>query len=54
MKVRQINYVQRKKDSLVSNERGEEYIHFVVATDHGRENYYLKDGETQSIGGMLI
>lgn len=54
VKVRQINYVQRKKDSLVSNERGEEYIHFVVATDHGRENYYLKDGETQSIGGMLI
>lgn len=54
VKVRQIGYVQRKKDSLVAVPNGEEFLHFVVAGDKGRENFYLKDGETQSINGMLI
>ena len=52
--VKQIGYIQRKKDSLITDNNGEEYIHFVVAGDNGRENYYLKAGETQSIKGTLV
>lgn len=52
--VQQVNYIQRKKDSLMTDASGEEYLHFVVAGDNGRENYYLKSGETQSLNGMLV
>jgi len=54
IEVKALDYIQRKKDSLVASNNGEEYLHFVVAGDKGRENFYLKSGETQSIGGMLI
>ena len=54
VKVRQIGYVQRKKDSLMAVPNGEEFLHFVVAGDKGRENFYLRDGETQSLNGMLV
>lgn len=54
VEVKALDYIQRKKDSLVADTNGAEYLHFVVAGDSGRENFYLKDGETQSIGGMLI
>lgn len=52
--VKTLDFIQRKKDSLVANPQGEEFLHFVVAGDKGRENFYLKDGEAQSIKGMLI
>ena len=54
VKVRAVDYILRKKDSLVASSKGQDYLHFVVAGDAGRENYYLKDGEAQSINGMLI
>ncbi len=52
--VKTLDFIQRKKDSLIVNPQGEEFLHFVVAGDKGRENFYLKDGEAQSIKGMLI
>ncbi|MDL1913308.1 MAG: cytochrome C biogenesis protein CcsB [Bergeyella sp.] len=54
IKVKQVNYVQRKKDSLVADSNGAEYIHFVIAGETGRENFYIKSGEIKNIGGMLI
>ena len=52
--VKQINYVQRKKDSLVADPKGTEFLHFVVAGDAGRENFFIKEGESKSIKGTLV
>ncbi len=52
--VKQTNFVQRKKDSLIAKNNGTEYLHFVYAGENGRENYYLKSGETESLHGTLI
>ena len=52
--VKQLDYVQRKKDSLVANPKGTEYLHFVVAGDTGRENIYVKSGEAKNIKGQLV
>ena len=52
--VKQLDYVQRKKDSLVANPNGTEYLHFVVAGDTGRENIFVKSGEAKNINGQLI
>ena len=54
IEVSTIDYIQRKKDSLVADNNGAEYLHFVIAGDAGRENFYLKEGETQSVKGTLI
>lgn len=51
--IAQKDYIQRKKDSLVRG-KGEEYFHFVVAGESGRENHYIKTGEVKNIAGMLI
>lgn len=52
--VQQLDYIQRKKDSLVANPNGKEYIHFVVAGTNGRENYYLASGDAKNINGTLV
>ena len=52
--VKGINYIQRKKDSLVVDENGTEYLHFVYAGNNGRENYYIKSGEAKNINGTLV
>ena len=52
--VKQIEYIQRKKDSLVVGNGGEEYLHLVSTGDAGRKNIYIKSGETKSINGTLI
>ena len=52
--VKQISYTQRKKDSLLADPNGPEYLHFVFAGNAGRENYYLKNGESKSINGTLV
>lgn len=54
LSVKQVNYVQRKKDSLVADSNGAEYLHFVTAGEKGRENFFLKSGESKSINGMLV
>jgi hypothetical protein len=35
LKVRAVDYLQSKKDSLVPNAQGAEYLHFVVAGNTG-------------------
>ncbi|MDO5614714.1 MAG: cytochrome c biogenesis protein ResB, partial [Cruoricaptor ignavus] len=52
--VKAIDYIQRKKDSLVAEEGGAEYLHFVSTGDRGRVNYYLKSGESKSLNGTLV
>ncbi|MFC6268680.1 cytochrome c biogenesis protein [Frigoriflavimonas asaccharolytica] len=52
--VRQIDYVQRKKDSLIVGNTGTEYLHIVSTADTGRKNIYIKSGESKSVNGMLV
>ena len=52
--VKTLDFVQRKKDSLIADKNGTEYLHFVSAGEKGRVNYYLKPGESKSIGGTLV
>ncbi|MEC5394373.1 c-type cytochrome biogenesis protein CcsB [Bergeyella sp. RCAD1439] len=52
--VKQLAYVQRKKDSLIADNNGTEYLHFVYAGDNGRVDYFLKSGESKSMKGTLV
>lgn len=47
-------YIQRKKDSLVAEPNGTEYLHLVSTGTTGRQNVYIKAGETKSINGTLV
>ncbi|SDR12499.1 cytochrome c-type biogenesis protein CcsB [Chryseobacterium soldanellicola] len=47
-------YIQRKKDSLVADPSGAEYLHLVSTGNTGRQNIYIKPGETKSINGTLV
>ncbi|MEY8760062.1 cytochrome c biogenesis protein CcsA [Chryseobacterium tongliaoense] len=47
-------YVQRKKDSLIADANGAEYLHLVSTGQTGRQNIYIKPGETKSINGTLV
>ncbi|GAA4155601.1 cytochrome c biogenesis protein CcsA [Chryseobacterium ginsenosidimutans] len=47
-------YIQRKKDSLVAEPNGTEYLHLVSTGNTGRQNIYIKPGETKSINGTLV
>lgn len=47
-------YVQRKKDSLVADPNGAEYLHLVSTGQTGRQNIFIKPGETKSINGTLV
>jgi cytochrome c-type biogenesis protein CcsB len=52
--VKAVDYIQRKKDSLVAGADKTEYLHFVVAGQSGRENFYIKSGEAKNIQGTLV
>lgn len=52
--VKALDFIQRKKDSLVADANGQEYLHFVYAGDNGRVNYFLKNGESKSLKGTLV
>lgn len=52
--VKQLQYIQRKKDSLIADPNGTEYLHVVSTGNTGRENYYIKPGEAKSINGTLV
>ncbi|WP_265427708.1 cytochrome c biogenesis protein CcsA [Chryseobacterium sp. YIM B08800] len=54
IKVKTLDYVQRKKDSLVADANGAEYLHLVSTAETGRQNIYIKSGETKSINGTLV
>lgn len=48
------DFVQRKKDSLIADPKGAEYLHLVSTGQTGRQNVYIKPGETKSINGTLV
>ena len=54
IKVKTLDYVQRKKDSLIADQKGAEYLHLVSTAETGRQNIYIKPGETKSINGTLV
>lgn len=54
VKVTTLDYVQRKKDSLIADQNGTEYLHLVSTAETGRQNIYIKPGETKSINGTLV
>lgn len=54
VKVKTLDYVQRKKDSLIADANGTEYLHLVSTAETGRQNIYIKPGETKSINGTLV
>ncbi|MCS3529111.1 cytochrome c biogenesis protein CcsA [Chryseobacterium sp. JUb7] len=54
VKVTAKDYVQRKKDSLIADPSGAEYLHLVSTGNTGRQNIYIKPGETKSINGTLV
>lgn len=47
-------YVQRKKDSLLADPNSAEYLHLVSTGQTGRQNIFIKPGETKSINGTLV
>lgn len=52
--VKALDYIQRKKDSLVVGS-GKEYLHLVSTSDMGgRQNIYLAQGDVQNINGTLV
>lgn len=52
--VKQLAFTQRKKDSLVADPAGTEFLHIVSAGQKGRENIYIKSGEAKSVNGTLV
>ncbi len=52
--VRTVDFIQRKKDSLIADQNGTDYLHFVYAGDNGRVNYFLRNGESKSVNGVLV
>ncbi len=54
IKVSTVDFIQRKKDSLYTSGRQKEYLHFVIAGESGRENYYLLPGESKNINNILV
>ncbi|MCU7613651.1 cytochrome c biogenesis protein CcsA [Chryseobacterium sp. GMJ5] len=54
IKIKTLDYIQRKKDSLISDPKGNEYLHLVSTGQTGRQNIYIKPGETKSINGTLV
>jgi len=54
VKVSAVQYIQRKKDSLIADPNGTEYLHLVSTGQTGRQNIYIKPGETKSVNGTLV
>lgn len=54
IKVSAVQYIQRKKDSLIADPNGAEYLHLVSTGQTGRQNIYIKPGETKSVNGTLV
>ncbi|MBU4538303.1 MAG: cytochrome c biogenesis protein CcsA [Weeksellaceae bacterium] len=52
--IKATDFIQRKKDSLVVDNKGTEFLHVVSTGNSGRENIYIKAGESKSINGTLV
>ena len=54
LSVKAIDFIQRKKDSLIVNPTGTEYLHLVSTGQNGRENIYIKPGDSKLVNGTLV
>ncbi len=52
--VKTLDFIQRKKDSLVLDPAGTEYLHLVSTGQSGRENIYIKPGDSKLVNGTLV
>jgi len=52
--IQTLNYIQRKKDSLIFYPEGKEYLHLVSNNENGKDNIYMLSGEVKSINGILV
>lgn len=52
--IKAIQFIPRKKDSLVLAADGQEYLHIVTAGETGRQNLYIKPGDAKSLNGTLV
>ncbi|QOW09731.1 cytochrome C biogenesis protein CcsB [Kaistella flava (ex Peng et al. 2021)] len=52
--VKALDFIQRKKDSLVVDPAGTEYLHLVSTGQSGRENIYIKPGDSKLVNGTLV
>ena len=52
--VKALDFIQRKKDSLIANPAGTEYLHLVSTSDAGRANIYIKPGDSKLVNGTLV
>ena len=52
--VKQLSYIQRKKDSLIVSPNGKAYLHIVTAGQTGRQNLYIAPGDAKSLNGTLV
>lgn len=54
IEVKALDFIQRKKDSLIVNPAGTEYLHLVSTGQNGRENIYIKPGDSKLVNGTLV
>ena len=52
--VKTLDFIQRKKDSIIVNPAGTEYLHLVSTGESGRENIYIKPGDSKLVNGTLV
>jgi len=52
--IQALDYILRKKDSLIADPKGETYLHLVSTDGGGRENIFIKPGEVKNVNGMLV
>ena len=52
--VKALDFIQRKKDSLVLDPQGTEYLHLVSTGQNVRENIYIKPGDSKLVNGTLV
>lgn len=52
--IQALNYIQRKKDSLLPNPSGKQYLKMVSTGSNGRQNLYIAPGETKDVNGTLV
>lgn len=54
LSVKALDFIQRKKDSIIVDPAGTEYLHLVSTGQTGRENIYIKPGDSKLVNGTLV
>lgn len=52
--IKTLDFIQRKKDSIIVNPAGTEYLHLVSTGENGRANIYIKPGDSKLVNGTLV